>query len=230
MGARASRRRSSSSAMVIQVASLLMLGPARRSRQRTPAPASACARWSGRSCWRCWRSSSQFVPLFDVLGLRLLLRARAGGGPGGRRRRARPGRGPGPARPTRRRLLRLCGAACGVAAALLVLPLLISRRQRASRPQLQLRAPGSASSRCCRSRPCCTRRPPGVLAGDGGPAARRGRVLAFAHPGAVAGLGAAAPLPRAARVRLRPVRRLLPRADLRRGAAPAAHPGLSSGW
>ena len=72
-----------------------------------------------------------------------------------------------------------------------------------------------------------TRRPPACWP-RWRPAAR-GRLVAFAHPGRVAGLDAAAPVPRPGRVRVRPVRRLLPGADLRRGAAPARRAGLASG-
>ena len=87
----------------------------------------------------------------------------------------------------------------------------------------------SASSRCCRWRPCSTPRPPACW-----PALA---VAAPRAPGRVRAAGRRRSLWTLLRlyrdpagVRLRSVRRLLPGADLRRGAAPAPAPAAASGW
>jgi hypothetical protein len=107
-----------------------------------------------------------FIPLFDVLGydfcfalgLAAALAASTSGrawSPSGAGRDAR-----GAAAPVR--------GACGVAAALLVLPLLISVAN-ALRVRNCSFAAGSASSRCCRSRRCVVRGARGRAGRRGGP-------------------------------------------------------------
>ena len=211
-----------------------MLGTRPSSRQRTARSASLrralagrpAARWSGAVLLAVLAVVLRLRPAVRRARVRLLLRAGPGGGAGRRRRRARPGGAcaGGAGRDARRRWCALGWAAVGTAAALLVLPLLLSvanaLRVRncsfaAGLRLLRAAAAGDASLYAA---------PAGVLAGAGGAPAPRARCSRSRSRSLSIALVAAAPLPRSARVRLRSVRRLLPGADLRRGAAPAAHP------
>ena len=199
-----------------------MLGPARRSRQRSCARRFGLrGRWSGRSCWRLLASSS-LRSAVRCARVRLLA-SRSGW------RRPWPpstsgtawsaARGAAAARRRWRRPVRLCRRArapwrwrCWCCRSCCRSPTRCACAIATSRA-------GLASSCCCRWGPACTRRPPGCSPALCVAAARAPAGVRL--PGGVARLDAAAPLPRSAGVRLRPVRRLLPRPDLRRSAAPA---------
>ena len=219
-----------------------MLGPARLSRQRGLGARSSACRAADLGRRARWLSAVvlDFVPLFDVLGLRLLVRARPGGGrwprstSGTARWRAGARAAPGRSGPARRTsagwdLPAACSARRGRSAlALLVLPLLLSLANALRVRNCNLARRVWPSSCCCRWRRSLYAAPRGrarrALA-----ARRRGRVLAFAIPVVSLVWTLRPPVPRAAGVCVRSVRRLLPGADLRRGAAPARCAGLTSG-